>query len=641
MGTLFIDFETRSRVDLKKCGMYRYAEDPSTEVLCCAAKIEGQPAQLWRPGMPVAGWVRLIQAADTIEAHNVGFERAIWKNKMVPLGLPDLPLEKMACSAARAAAMALPRSLSHVCDVLDLPVRKDKEGQALMLSLCKPGNDGAWQGTSADFARLEDYCIRDVEAEEALHQVLPALSRTEALVWAEDQRVNDRGIQVDRLSLDILRERLGAWEEALLDECNRITQGEVPSVRQVGAALDWMRLRGVALPDFTRGSVAAALASDLLADVRRFLEIRQSLGKSSVAKLGRMQDWVCADGRVRGMFLYHGAATGRWAGMGPQPQNFPRGSLPAEEQEDALYALRSWDVEAIQAIYGDPHDVASSCLRGLLVAAPGHRLAVADFASIEARTLAWLAGEEHCLEAFRAGKDLYKVAAAAIYNADYAAVTKAQRQIGKVAVLALGYQGGKNAFRTMATNYGLEIEEDVAQSIVNAWRNRHQNIVAYWRRLEAAAIGAVDTGEVKTCGGAKFGVRGRFLHVRLPSGRLLAYPFPRVEELPVPWGGTKKAVTFAGVENGTGNWIRTQGYGGLFAENITQAVARDLMAEGMLRASAAGYPIIGTVHDELVAEVPNGRGSLKDFEHLMAETPEWAEGLPVEATGYESQRYRK
>jgi DNA polymerase bacteriophage-type len=646
---LTIDLETRSRADLKKVGMYKYAEDPSTDVLCVGVKVDDQPTKVYtrehlKMGPACTEIGDLIASASEIHAHNAGFERAVWHHVLHKRNLMrDLPLEKMHCTAARAAAMSLPRALGQVCEVLGLSMQKDKAGNAVMLRLCKPNKKGEWEGTDAEFEILYRYCAQDVEAEYALSCALPELSAGERAVWLADQRTNDRGVRICLSEVRELRARLLGYEQALLLEVQKLTKGRLNSVRQVTEMCKWLAEEcSVEIPDLTKGTVAKALAEKNLPDhVRRVLEIRQSLGKSSLAKLETMEDWAQNDERVRGMLMYHGAGTGRWTGKGPQPHNFPRGSVASEDQEPAIKALCSWSMPEITAVYGDPFDVAASCLRGLIIPADGHRFIVSDFSQIEARVLAWVAGEAHVLEAFASGKDLYKVAASAIYSVDYSEVTKQQRQIGKVAVLALGYQGGKNAFRKMAETVGLEIEEDLAQEIVNKWREKHGNIVSFWARLDHCISGVVSTGKVAACGCIKAGIRGRFLHLRLPSGRLLAYADPRIEDGVTPWGSPCRRVTFAGVESGAGYWVRHTGYGGLWTENIVQAIARDLLAEAMLRAETIGYTVALTVHDEIVAEVPFGKGSLEGLNKLMTSLPEWAAGCPVEADGYEARRYRK
>lgn len=302
--------------------------------------------------------------------------------------------------------------------------------------------------------------------------------------------------------------------------------------------------------------------------------------------------------------------------------------------------------DTIDILHGPPLPVISDCLRGFLIAKPGHELVGCDFSAIEARVLAWLAGEEKILEAFRGDGLVYERAASAIYGVALDAVTKAQRQIGKVAVLALGYQGGKVAFQTMAKNYGIKVSEEEADTIKKNWRKANARIEQYWFDVEEAAMKAVLTPKVIFAAGpkgkeVKYLTNGAFLLCRLPSTRVISYPYPKAEEVDTPWGEKKMAVTYMAVDAYTRKWDRHKGYGGLFVENITQAVARDLLAQAMLRAEARGYPVVLHVHDEFVLEVKAGRDLTSVIEALASEAPDWAGDMPIAAEAWQGKRYRK
>ena len=393
------------------------------------------------------------------------------------------------------------------------------------------------------------------------------------------------------------------------------------------------------IPDLRKATVTEFLAKKSLPDkVRRCLEIRQSLSKSSTAKfkamLGREHN-----NRICDTLMYHGASTGRWTARGIQPQNLPRGSF--KDVDFCIELIKQKDANGIEMLFGDLMDSISTCIRAAICAPEGSVLICADFSSIEARVLAWLADEQKVLDSFVSGLDLYKVAATSIYGKNYEEITKAERQIGKVSVLALGYQGGVGAFQAMANGYGVKVDNDVAQGIVDSWRNGHQKIKQFWWNTEKAAVDAVEKGEACRVGKTIWATVNNFLHCRLPSGRVLSYYKPYLEMTLTPWKKMKNVLHFTGVDTYSKKWSDQTTYGGKLVENVCQAVARDFMAEAMLRVEKAGYKTVLTVHDEIVVEMEEGKGSLEELENLMSVVPEWGLGCPIEAEGWIGKRYRK
>ena len=482
--------------------------------------------------------------------------------------------------------------------------------------------------------------------ERALHRRLRSLSDAEREVFLLDARINERGVAVD-LELVEAAEALVAETQAQLDaEMRRLTGGVVEAATQSARLLTWLRARGVEADSVDKPAVAELLGTDLPDDVRRVLEVRAEAARSSTAKLKAFRARTCRDGRLRDNLLYHGAGTGRWSGRGVQLQNLPRPSIVADT-EAAITAIRQREEPWwIDAFYGPPMGVVSDCLRGMLIASPGMELIAADFAAIEARVLAWFAGQRDLIRLFATGGDAYRHMAAEIYgrSADAIAKGSVERQLGKQAVLGCGYGIGAPKFRTTCAKAGIQIDEALAERVVQTYRTTNGRIVALWRELEHAALRAVEQPGLTVpaaAGRVRFRIKGDFLWLVLPSGRPLAYAKPRIEDVETPWGELRPQVTYLGVNSITRAWERQSAYGGKWTENVVQAVARDLLAAAMLRLEQAGYRIVLSVHDEIVAEVPAGVGSVEEFEAIMCQLPDWAKGCPVAAEGWRGLRYRK
>lgn len=684
-----LDFETRSACELKKAGAWRYSRDDSTEVLCFAYRIDGGPIKIWspffqdfeeKPGRIPDDLRDAIGEGATIRAWNSFFEFSIWNNVLTEFpGFMKLPLNRFVDTAAKSAALALPRNLEEGAKALGLPIEKDMTGRRLMLKMSKPRkakkdekkkilekgdvialDDGGflnehydqkfylWHEDPQDFIRLFEYCKKDVEVESAVALRIENLpwSDSERNLWLFDQRINLRGVPVD---IEMVGKALGFlshYFKELLGELKELTNGEVTTANQRARILSWLEGRGIVLEGLTKDHVEAALKDKSIDETsKRVLEIRRLLGKTSTKKLESMLACVdSADGRVRGTLLYHGASTGRWSGRLIQPQNFPRGSLKEDEVALAFERLNRGGYKNFREHYPDLLDAVSSMLRGFIKARQGKEFVAADFSSIESRALFWLANEEAGLKVYRTHGKIYEDMAATIYNKRIDEIGKGsfERQLGKQAVLGCGYGMGGPKFQTTCEGYGMDVSKDLAKFTVGAFRSKFPSVVQYWRDLENAAVLAVkNPGKPYKVNNVAFKMAKGFLWARLPSGRLLAYYKPRLKMKETPWGEMKAVVTYMGLNSQTRKWERQSTYGGKLCENVTQAVARDLMADAMVRLEAAGYSVIMTVHDEVVSEVPEGFGTVKEFELILNTSPKWAYGLPIESEGWRGRRFKK
>ena len=654
------DFETRGTVDLKEVGADVYTKHPDTDVWCFAWAIDDEEPRIFAPQYDTPWELYEAMKTATFAAHNANFELAVWNNIMVPrYGWPRLDPERVICTMAMAYAMALPGSLENAAAALGLTQQKDAAGHRLMMQMCRPKTEVplTWWDDYDKLVSLYAYCQQDVRTEQALHKRLLDLSPAEQKLWILDHRINQRGIYIDQLSVTKAIEVVKLEADRLNDELNKATEGAVGFATEVATLTKWIQGQGVPIDGLAKADVIEALKIEEMPDpVRRALEIRQEAGKTSTAKLRTILNILSSDGRARDLLQYHAAGTGRWGGRKLQPQNMPRPSISHEMVEEILDLFPKKSalelVELINFLYGPPMSIVSDCLRGMICAAPGHVLMAADFANIEGRVLAWLAGEQWKLDAFAAydrgeGPDIYKLGYARSFRIPVEEVTKDQRFIGKVQELALGYQGGVGAFQTMARGYKLTISDAAAEEIKVAWREAHPKIVHYWHYLEDLASMAVKAPGVTFTTGLVanpviFLVKGSFLFCKLPSGRVLTYPYPKLKPIMTPWGEEKEQIHYMSVDGKTRKWQETHTYGGKLAENVTQAVSRDILAEAMTRVDAQGYPIVMHVHDEIVVEVEESRRwDLSLFEAYVMQAPTWAVGLPIAVEGWRGRRYRK
>ncbi|WP_439392589.1 hypothetical protein ACRQ5Q_24515 [Bradyrhizobium sp. PMVTL-01] len=748
--TLSLDWETRSAVDIKTEGVYRYSTHPTTEALMASYKIGDGPTRRWLRGQPCPDDIRAhVESGGTIKAHNAGFERLIWWNVLAKrYGWPKPRLEAFVCTAATAAAMALPRDLAGLGAALGLDAQKNKDGMALIRFFSvprRPKKDeppGLYFHEPADhperFEQFRSYCDTDVESEhEADSRMVPLSTADQQMYWISES-VNDRGIRIDVKSARAAL-RLVERAKVLLDKrMAEVTNKAVTACSQVSKLVEWINAQGVPIPSAAKAEIEELLETDdLPAHVRTALELRQEAAKTSTSKLVAFLKRAGDDDRVRGAFLFRAAGTGRYSSVGAQLHNLPRPrkiySDLAEKEKLDLQVLfenfRHGDPEWLRLNYGDelgkPLHLVSDAMRSFIWAAPGHELCVADYSGIEGAVAAWFADETWKVKALfeimhdheEKLPDMYRRAAAGIFNTTTDLIGKKdpRRQVGKVSELSLQYQGGVGAFRSMARNYSLKIEpvyEPVwgvasderraaaekryeacvkrgdpttkvlsrkawlaAELVKVGWRATHPAITGCWPALQDAIVQAIQNpGQIITVKKVSYLVKMGFLWCRLPSGgRCLAYGSPRLSrQVWVRHGdgkGTwdeeavvmerrhaealvsvglakieseaKPSPTALGVDSVTKRWTRFALYGGLAFENIVQAIALDLLENGIKLAEANGYPVVGHVHDEIITEKPRGTSDLKFFEDLICRLPDWAAGLPLTASGFVGKRYRK
>ena len=650
------DYETRSRANLAKVGPDKYAADPSTEVLRCAYAVDDGPMQLWKRGDPVPS--EFIEAARNpnwiVCAHNDAFETAIERHIMAPrYGWPLVPIERHVCTMAMALAVGLPAKLSAVADALELANRKNAAGERLMHQMSKPrrprkDEDPAgtyYYNDQERFDRLDLYVRQDGEVERELFERLPLLSPTEQARWVLSCKINQRGFYVDRVFAEAARRIAQAAAPEINTELIELTTGAVTSINQVARLLKWLQERGYTAKSLDRKAIERQLVEkeDLSPQVRRVLELRLGGAQAAVRKIDSLLACAGDDSRVRGAFRYHGASTGRWSGQNFQPQNLKRPVV--EDLDAAIAAVATGDYGYVKSLYSRPLSVVGDCSRAMICAAPGHVLIGADFSAIESRVLAWAAGEQWKIDTYRRfdathdpRDEPYCVTACKVFRVPDGSYTdkSPERKVGKVCDLSFGYQGGLGAWRKFEPGRFSDAE---VENFKQEWRAAHPRIKAFWYDLDRAAWSAVrERGRVFRCGPVAFRCDAVFLQLKLPSGRKLSYPRPRIigDE-------REQHVVFADNSDGRFRDCRNgQGaFGGTWTENVVSGISRDLLAEAMQRIEAAGYPIVLHVHDEIACEVPIGFGNLEEFTRLMVRRPSWAPDLPIAAAAWSGPRYVK
>ena len=657
-NTLEVDIETYSSVDIK-LGAYAYAEAPDFDILLIAYKFFDKNVKVI--DMTVEGeaeehfefWEALMDPRYIKIAHNANFERTC----LAKYCKTPMPPEQWRCTAVMAAQLGLPRSLKDVGKALNMPedAQKLKTGTALIQYFCKPCKPTKSNGNrtrnlphhSPDrWALFKEYNAQDVVAEHEIFIRLKdfAPNQAEEELWDIDQTINDRGVRLDiPMAQSIVEHDINRTEE-LLAEAQKITRLDNPN--SLAQLKPWLEEQGLdPISSLSKDVVASLLDSYIPDNVRRVLEIRQQLGKTSIKKYQTMLDIACHDDRARGIMQFYGGHTGRWAGRGLQPQNLAKNTMPDDELDMAHELVSNRDFKAIELYFDSPADVFSQLIRTAFIPSPGNRFVVSDFSAIEARVIAWIAGEQWRLDVFENNGDIYCESASHIYHVPVVkhGINGELRQRGKVAELALGYGGSVGAMKNMDTTGSVPEEE--MQGIVRNWRAESPNIVKMWNTCQDAAVRVI-SGDAKkltakSLQGTSFymdTVAGTpVMFVGLPSGRPIAFWDPKV--IDSEYG---PRITYMNQNQTTRKWERTETYGGKLTENIVQSIARDCLAEKMRILEANGYHIVFHVHDELIIDAPREDTRAAEYiDRVMGEPIDWAPGLPLKGGTYECDFYRK
>ena len=645
MKELHIDIECYSSAVLTKTGVYRYAEASDFEIILFGYSIDGGPVQVvdlaCGEKIPHNVLVALTDESITKSAHNSSFERICLSRF---LGLPKsqyLSPSSWKCSMVWAASLGLPLSLEGVGSVLNLEKQKLSEGKELIRYFCLPCSPTQTNGQRTrntpthapdKWAAFKSYNARDVEVEMSIQEKLTRFPVPDN-VWSEyhlSEVINDRGVALDLTFVESAVQLDNRSRSELISAVQTLTEIENPN--SVVQMKEWLSENGLET-DTLGKKVVADLLKTAPPELSKVLSLQQQLAKSSIKKYQTMQNCVCEDGRARGMFQFYGAnRTGRWAGRLIQLQNLPQNHLLDLSEARAL--VRCGDYEALEILYEDVPDTLSQLIRTAFVPKTGAKFIVCDFSAIEARVIAWLAGEKWRQDVFESGGDIYCASASQMFNVpvEKHGINSHLRQKGKIAELALGYGGSIGALKAMgALEMGLTEEE--LQPLVTSWRQSNPNIVQFWWDVDRAAMEAVREKSSRVTHGIKFYYQSAMLFIVLPSGRQLTYVKPRIGEN--QFGG--QCITYEGI-GGTKKWERLNSYGPKFVENIVQATARDLLCYAMQ--NLRHYPIVMHVHDEIVIEA-NNQTSLQDICERMSQTPTWATGLVLRADGYETNFYKK
>ena len=650
-----IDIETYSSVDLGKAGVYAYTEAPDFDILLIGYKYDDEDEVHVIDTMEIDRdfddelyeFRRAVTDPAIVKtAYNANFERtclAKW------FGDP-MPPEEWRCTMIKCLTMGLPGNLADAGMALGLPEDKlkDPQGKALIQFFSKPCKPTRTNGQRTRNLPAHDpekwklfiaYNRQDVVTEQEILKRLAIykIPDSEQALWSLDQHMNDNGVKLDIPMVEKIVDYDNQRRQELQEEAQELTGLSNPN--SLAQLKEWLASQGVNMTSVTKDTIVEALAGDLPENVRRMLEIRTALGKTSVAKYSTMLTAVCQDHRLRGILQFYGAnRSGRWAGRLVQTHNLAKNSLPDLDLARELAA--AGDFDTMQTLFGETAFVFSELIRTAFIASDGCRFVVSDFSAIEARVISWISGEEWRLEAFRSGKDIYCETASQMYKVPVVkhGENGHLRQKGKVAELACGYQGGIGAMKRM--DKGGTIPEEELQAVVDAWRAANPKIPKLWRTCELAAKTAIEEHRtVRINHGIAFSYINGNLFIKLPSGRKLCYWDARLKLDP---RDGRDHIVYMGVNQETKQWGETETYGGKLVENIVQATARDCLAVAMTRVSERGYKIVMHVHDEMIVDVPNeDTGALDVINACMAEPIDWAPGLPLKGDGYETTFYMK
>lgn len=643
MDTLAIDIETYSDVSLPDCGVHRYAASEQFEILLFAYSLNDEPTQIidLASGEKISDEIMEYLTDDSVikTAYNAAFERNCI-NRFFGLSLKP---EGWRCTLVQASMLSLPLSLEGVGEALNLDKKKMSEGKDLIRYFCMPckptkANGGRTRNLPSDapekWELFKTYCIRDVDVEKQIRNKLakfPIPDREQKL-YCMDQRINDRGIMVDQelighaVACDLL------YKETVTKKAYEISGLENPN--SVSQLKDWLNEKGIEVDSLAKAAVEE-LVENTQGDVAEMMKLRLAMSKTSVKKYEAMERSVCPDGRVHGLLQFYGAnRTGRWAGRLVQIHNLPQNHM--EDLELARSLVKEGRYDLVELLYDSTPEVLSELIRTAFVARPGCRFIVSDFSAIEARVMGYLAGEGWVMEEFSGAGKIYEQTASKMFHIPIEEITKGSpyRARGKVASLACQYGGAEGALISMgALNF---VEEEELKGLVQSWRTANPHIVNYWYEIDGAVKAAVKERKMTKVGMVTVYYQSGMLKIALPSGRVLSYVRPRMT---VNRFGSE-SVSYEGV--GTNRkWTRIESYGAKFCENIVQATARDVLAEAMLSLEKKGFDIVCHIHDEVVLEVPEGTSSVEEVNEIMAVCPDWCEGLPLKAAGFESTFYKK